>query len=469
MSLPASPVHAQRLYCHTPSVRGSGPVAYWMSRDQRLHDNWALLQAQHMARTRQAPLIIVFCLVPSYSGGARRHFDFMLTGLRQVADSAAKLGIPFVLLTGEDPPGELAGFCRTHAIGTVVMDFDPLRTKQQWQHTFAGHWEGECLEVDAHNVVPCRWASEKQEYAARTIRPKLQRQLPEFLDPFPELVPHPVPWRGSLLPEPDWEAASRSLAAPEYGPPLSWSSGEETALDLAREFIASGLSAYAEKRNDPTAGAVSGLSPYLHFGQIAPQRVALMARDANWAPAESREGFLEELVIRRELAENFCFYNPVYDCFGGLPAWAQQTLDDHRGDHREVVYTFEQWEAARTHDPLWNAAQQEMVQTGKMHGYMRMYWAKKILEWSASPEEALSTAITLNDRYELDGRDPNGYTGVLWSIGGVHDRPWKERPVYGKVRYMNDRGAARKFDVQAYIRRFFPATASERQGTLPLG
>ncbi|MGM0644880.1 MAG: deoxyribodipyrimidine photo-lyase [Thermodesulfobacteriota bacterium] len=453
-----SPVHPERLCTLWGPDTVSGPVVYWMSREQRIVDNWALLHAQHLARSRQAPLAIVFCLAHFYGGASQRHFQFMLQGLRQVAEQAEALHIPFVLLSGKHPAQEVARFCDTHLVGSVVLEFDPLRHKQQWHRDFLGHWHGECVEVDAHNVVPCRRASQKQEYAARTIRPKIQRRLPEFLDPFPEIAPHPVAWHGSELPRQDWQRAESALMAPDYGPAIERASGEAAAWAQAREFIDTRLSRYAAQRNDPNAGAVSGMSPYLHFGQIAPQRLALMARDATKAEAASREGFIEELVIRRELAENFCFYNPNYDTFAGLPAWAQQSLNEHREDTREALYVFEQWEGAQTHDTLWNAAQWEMVSTGTMHGYMRMYWAKKILEWSASPEEALTTAMALNDRYELDGRDPNGYTGVMWSIGGVHDRPWKERPVYGKIRYMNARGAARKFDVQAYITRFSPTS-----------
>jgi deoxyribodipyrimidine photo-lyase len=164
------------------------------------------------------------------------------------------------------------------------------------------------------------------------------------------------------------------------------------------------------------------------------------------------ESFLEELIVRRELSDNFCSHTPDYDSFSCFPSWARETLDRHRHDPRQYLYGPEQFEGAATHDPLWNAAQSEMVRTGKMHGYLRMYWAKKILEWSASPEEALETAILLNDRYELDGRDPNGYAGIAWSIGGVHDRPWPERPVYGKIRSMTFQGCRKKFDVDAYVR-----------------
>ncbi|MFW5721799.1 MAG: deoxyribodipyrimidine photolyase, partial [Desulfohalobiaceae bacterium] len=190
----------------------------------------------------------------------------------------------------------------------------------------------------------------------------------------------------------------------------------------------------------------------LHFGQIAAQRVAQEVLSFKTRTAY-KEAFLEELIVRRELSDNFCFYNPAHDSVDGFPEWAGKTLDAHRKDPREHVYSLEEFEQARTHDPLWNAAQMEMVTRGKMHGYMRMYWAKKILEWTASPEEAMDVAITLNDRWELDGRDSNGYTGIAWSIGGVHDRAWPERPVFGKIRFMNDRGCRRKFDVDAYIRR----------------
>ena len=194
---------------------------------------------------------------------------------------------------------------------------------------------------------------------------------------------------------------------------------------------------------------LSNLSPYLHFGQISAQRVALIVNGLGNHP--SAESFLEELIVRRELSDNFCYYNSDYDSFKGFPEWAKKTLNDHKKDEREFVYTLKKFEEAKTHEDLWNAAQMQLVNTGKLHGYMRMYWAKKILEWSKSPEEALKIAIYLNDKYELDGRDPNGYTGCAWAIGGVHDRAWAERPVYGKIRYMNRNGAKRKFDIEKYI------------------
>jgi deoxyribodipyrimidine photo-lyase len=214
------------------------------------------------------------------------------------------------------------------------------------------------------------------------------------------------------------------------------------------------LRGYDENRNDPNLDGQSGLSPYLHFGQLSAQRVALEVSKDRSEHRKDVEAFLEELIIRRELSDNFCYYNHKYDSFAGFPAWAQKSLNEHRGDAREFVYTKSEFEKAKTHDELWNASQRQLVKTGKMHGYMRMYWAKKILEWTTAPEEALKIAIYLNDKYELDGRDPNGYVGVAWSLGGVHDRVWFSRPIFGQIRFMNSRGCASKFNVKEYISKF---------------
>jgi deoxyribodipyrimidine photo-lyase len=208
---------------------------------------------------------------------------------------------------------------------------------------------------------------------------------------------------------------------------------------------------YDERRNDPTQEGQSNLSPYLHFGQISAQRVALTV-SASTLPKKDKDAFLEELIVRRELSDNFCYYTKDYASVDAFPEWAQKTLAEHRHDKREYVYTYATFAKAKTHDELWNAAQRELLRTGKMHGYMRMYWAKKILEWTNDPETAMAIAIKLNDTYELDGRDPNGYTGIAWSIGGVHDRAWFDRPIFGKIRYMSANGARSKFDVDAYIK-----------------
>ena len=207
---------------------------------------------------------------------------------------------------------------------------------------------------------------------------------------------------------------------------------------------------YNNKRNDPSLDGQSGLSPYLHFGQISAQRVALEVQKTT-INFHAQEAFLEELIIRRELSDNYCYYNADYDNFNGFPDWAKKTITEHRQDKRDYLYSLEEFENGKTHDKLWNAAQLEMVKTGKMHGFMRMYWVKKILEWSLSPEKSMKTAVYLNDKYELDGCDPNGYAGIAWSIGGMHDRAWGEREIFGKIRYMNYNGCKRKFDIDKYI------------------
>ena len=430
---------------------GPGPVIYWMSRDQRASDNWALVFAQEQALARQAPLVVVFCLVPEFLGATVRHYSFMLQGLLGVEEVLWGKNIGFALLKGQ-PVQELPRFVDRHKAGLLVCDFDPLKIKRRWQEQVVSALSIPVYEVDARNIVPCWVASDKQEYGARTIRSKIHSRLDEFLDEFPGLNTHPVP-PPIKRKKTDWEAVEKGLRVDRAVAPVDWlTPGEEGAREVLDTFIQERLKIYDEARNDPNQAAQSDLSPYLHFGQIAAQRVAQEVLSFKTRTAY-KEAFLEELIVRRELSDNFCFYNRAYDSVDGFPEWAGKTLDAHRGDPREHVYSLEEFEQARTHDPLWNAAQMEMVSRGKMHGYMRMYWAKKILEWTASPEEAMDIAITLNDKYELDGRDSNGYTGIAWSIGGVHDRAWSERPVFGKIRFMNDRGCRRKFDVDAYTRR----------------
>lgn len=426
-----------------------GPVVYWLSRDQRARDNWALLQAQELAMDHQAPLAVVFNLVPRFLQAGYRQYDFMLRGLKETAQRLERHNIPFFLLQGE-PAQTLPAFLSQCRAGALVTDFDPLRLKRQWKNQVLERLQIPCLEVDAHNLVPCRLASPKLEFGAYTLRPKIHRLLPDFLTDLPALQTHPHPW-GEAEPAVDWSRTLAGVGADPKVPPVSWCRpGEDAARERLETFIHQGLRRYDRDRNDPTLSGQSDLSPYLHFGQISAQRVAWEVERAG-GPPEAKQAFLEELIVRRELSDNFCFYNPDYDRFSGFPEWAQKTLNQHRGDPREYVYSLEEFEEGRTHDGLWNAAQQEMVRRGKMHGYLRMYWAKKILEWTASPEEALEVAIYLNDRYELDGRDPNGYVGVAWSIGGVHDRAWGERPVFGKIRYMSLAGCRRKFKVDQYI------------------
>ncbi len=422
-----------------------------MSRDQRLHDNWALLYSQQLALELKSPLAIVFNLVPEFLGATLRQYAFMLDGLMELVEGANKYNIAFHLTIGE-PHDALVNHLGRVEPAAVVTDFSPLRINRAWKTKVTKRVAAPVYEVDAHNIVPTWIASDKQEYAAYTFRPKIHRLLPRFLTGFPRLKKHPFPHTTNVAPV-DWKKASRSLKVDkDVKPVTNFTPGESAAEGVLTGFLKRKLSGYAEQRNDPTADVQSQLSPYLHFGQISAQRVALEAQKYD-RDIKSQEAFLEELIVRRELSDNFCYYNERYDAVEGFPEWARKSLYEHRTDPREHLYRLPTFEKAETHDTLWNAAQMEMVLTGKMHGYLRMYWAKKILEWTASSEEALEAAVYLNDRYQLDGRDPNGYTGVAWSIGGVHDRPWFERDIFGKVRYMSRGGCDRKFNTAEYIDR----------------
>lgn len=429
----------------------NGPVIYWMSRDQRVHDNWALIFSQKLALEKHKPLAVVFNLVPDFLEATIRQYGFMLKGLQQIEDELKKYNIPFFLTLG-NPENEIPNLLKRIKASILVSDFDPLKIKRIWKRDVAKNIFIPFYEVDTHNIIPCLYVSNKVEFGAYTIRTKIQKALPEFLDEFAELIKMK---NQQLSSEPiDWYKAKESLNINRVVSEIDWlKPGEVNAQKVLKDFLENRFDNYSEDRNDPTKNALSNLSPYLHFGQISAQRIALTVQQF-YGNHPSTKSFLEELIVRRELSDNFCYFNPKYDSFEGFPDWAKKTLNEHRKDKREFLYSLEEFELAKTHEELWNAAQLEMVRTGKMHGYMRMYWAKKILEWTKSPEDALKIAIYLNDKYELDGRDSNGYVGCAWSIGGVHDRAWTERPVFGKIRYMNLNGAKRKFDVNTYIKKF---------------
>lgn len=447
-------VDSARIFHHNLLPATPGPVVYWMQRDQRVADNWAWIYALEQSRQLNQPVVVVFCLLPEFSGAQQRHFDFMIGGLEETRHTLEAMNTRFYLLRG-DPVEQIPPFLDHLSAGMLIADFNPLKFVVRWKERISRQINVAFHEVDAHNIIPCRFVSEKTEYSAFTLRKKVERLLPRFLVPFP--VPLPADDRFYCPSENRYESAWHGFSLTGsscHGTTVNNKSrfipGTREAMHTLTGFIETKLAGYGVQRNLPETDGQSALSPYLHFGQIAPQRVALEVQKGNDGKG-SAASFLEELIVRRELADNFCYYNPDYDNFNGLPQWARNTLNRHRNDPRGYLYTADQLEEARTHDDLWNAAQCEMVITGKMHGYMRMYWAKKILEWTGSPEEAYEIARYLNDKYEFDGRDPNGYAGIAWAIGGVHDRPWQERPVFGMIRYMNYQGCKRKFDVEAYI------------------
>ena len=422
-------------------------VLYWMIRDKRVHDNWALLEAQKIAIEQKVPLLVCFQFIGSYKKANIRQYHFLFEGLKETEKELDKHQIGFTLLQGTAEV-QIPKVIDQYVVGHLVTDFSPLKVYRNRLKKVLSKLSIPVTQVDAHNIVPVWHASDKKEFAAYTIRPKIKKLLPTFLSEIPKIRKHPFYFK-NITRKIDWSFVNSleidyNIKTPDWILP-----GEKNAIGQLKKLKRS-LIGYNDGRNDPTKNHLSNLSPFFHYGHIAPQRVALEITKSS-LPGKDKDAFLEEMIVRRELADNFCYYESNYDYFGGFHSWAQKTLNEHRNDEREYLYPEEQLEASETHDPLWNAAQNEMRVKGKMHGFMRMYWAKKILEWSPSPEVAQQTAIELNDKYQLDGRDPNGYTGIAWSIGGIHDRAWFERPIYGKVRYMNYNGCKRKFDVKKYI------------------
>ncbi len=443
----------QRLLNEAPA--GDGAVVYVMAREQRIHDNWALIRALEIAAERQVPVLVLFPLAPMISTSAR-HNEWMITSLREVSSALAVYDIPFCIEYG-DWEQSIPGFVKRHDIGEVVFDFNPLQPVTEWVNRAAALLPVRASMVDARNIVPAWEAAPKAAFAAYTFRPRIHRLLPEYLTEFPPLKQPTVPY-SEPVPPVDWEVL-RAYRACDHAEPIpnSFVPGETAASAQLARFLANTLPEYHLTRNDPNEFGVSALSPYLRWGNISAQRVALAVRAVLGHP-DAKEAFLEELIVRRELADNYCFYTTDQLSLASMPTWAQATLEKHRSDPRPYLYSYETLAAAATHDPLWNAAQQQMVEQGKMHGYLRMYWAKKILEWTTDPETAIAYAIQLNDHYELDGQDSNGVVGVMWSIAGLHDRAWPERPVFGKIRYMNYAGCKRKFDVKNFETRYANAT-----------
>ena len=422
-------------------------VLYWMNRDKRVKDNWALLEAQNLAIEKKAPLIVCFQYFGKFKEANIRQYSFLIKGLLELSNDLKLLNIDFYLIQGRAKHSILK-IINDNSIGALFVDYNPLKSYKRKIHNVVNRVSIPVYQVDAHNIIPVWVTSQKKEFAAYTIRKKIHNNLNTFLTDFPEIKRHPYGSVTSL--NFTYQEIIDNLDIDHNVKEVDWiEPGEDAALRKLAS-LNEVLRGYSLLRNDPNKKALSNMSPYFHFGHISTQRVALEMKNSE-LDSEDKKAFLEEMIVRRELSDNFCEYEPYYDYFEGFHKWAQETLNDHREDKRDYLYTQDQFEESKTHDPLWNAAQNQMKLEGKMHGYMRMYWAKKILEWSESPEAALQIAIDLNDKYELDGRDPNGYAGIAWSIGGVHDRAWFERPVYGKIRYMNYNGCKSKFNVSNYI------------------
>ncbi len=419
-------------------------VVYWMQASQRSECNHALEHAVELSNNTGKPLEVLFVIDPGYPSANRRSFTFMIQGLQDVADRLSERGIAFSVRQGD-----MMTEVMEHVAGAaaLVMDQGYLRHQIRWYEQILESTEIPVWQAEDNVVVPVSMASQKEEWSAATLRRRITPLIDENMVSAPErelrsrsdrIWDEGYAWKGV-----DEYLDSLDMTGPL--PSTQHKGGQNEASKRLKRFLDERLYRYAEKRNEPSGQWTSDLSPYLHFGQISPLTIA-----GEVSGRIGSEVFLEELIVRRELAVNFVTYNPSYDGFECLPDWAVKTLDEHRDDHRDYTYSLQELEKGETHDVYWNAAQSEMLATGKMHNYMRMYWGKKILEWSETPEKAYEAAITLNDRYELDGRDPNGYAGVAWCFG-KHDRPWKERGIFGKVRYMNAKGLERKFFMPAYV------------------
>ena len=426
-------------------------VLYWMQRAQRGFDNPALDAAIDAANELRKPVVVFLGIVPFYPNANERHYAFLLDALAETARAIEKRGATFVFRPY--PEHDVLAFAREVRAALVVCDENPLREPERWRRLVAKRLHVPLVTVDADVVVPTSLFP-KEEWAARTIRPKIHRVLDRFLVPGREprarfrLAERERPRSREI----DAARLLRELPIDRSAHPVAnVRAGTAAGLAELEDFVARRLRHYADRKNRPEhADGTSRLSAYLHFGHLGPRAVALAVVKSR-APKRAKDAFLEELVVRRELAINFVARNPDYDRYAGLPAWARRTLEEHRADPRPYVYSEAELERAATHDRFWNAAQREMTASGRMHGYVRMYWAKKILEWSPTPAEALDVAIRLNDRWFLDGRDPNGYANIAWAIGGRHDRPWTPRPIFGTVRYMSEASTTRKFDCRAYV------------------
>jgi deoxyribodipyrimidine photo-lyase len=441
----------QRITVRTPGAPAGEEncVVYWMQRAQRAQDNPALDVAIQVGNELNKPVVVFFAPVPFYPHANLRHYSFLVDGIPDLAEDLAARGVGLVLRTY--PDHTLLKFCQEVRPAMVIGDENPLREPERWRAKVANQLRLPFWTVDADVIVPSKLLL-KEQFAARTIRPRLHALLPQFLVPHTVLKAR-VPWTSpprlrSLSPHEDlianWKLDRSVRPAP------GWQGGGKQASRALREFVDHRLADYPEARNRPEEHGTSQLSPYLHFGHVGPLTIA-RAVQLSSAPVRAKEAFLEQVIVRRELAINFVRFNPDYDSMECLEPWARRSLSEHVGDKRAVVYNEEQLEQGLTHDPLWNAAQKQMVLSGWMHNYLRMYWAKKILEWSPSVGAAYQRAVQLNDRYELDGRDPNGYAGVAWAIVGKHDRAWSKRPVYGKIRYMSLASTGRKFNSKRYI------------------
>lgn len=430
-------------------------VLYWMQQSQRIHFNHALEHATRLANHYKKPLIVLFCLT-TYPDANKRHYHFMLQGLQELKALFKEKNIHF-LLKKSDPVKTVYDFAKD-SIHTV-FDMGYLRIQRRWRNElytkFKNSQQLNLDLVESDLVVPIKEASDKLEYSARTIRKKLMSKYKYYLDDV-NIQSVNTTYKGAKQGESleDIEELLSSFDLKDIPPSTYFIGGQEQARKRIKEFFSKDINSYPES-NDPSFDNTAKISMYLHFGQLSSTYVIKELENLHEAgniKTDAYEAFLEQLLVRRELSFNFVYYNKNYDDFNQITYdWAYQTMDNHILDQREHIYKMEDYTHYQTHDKYFNAAMKQMIKTGYMHNYMRMYWAKKIIEWSKTYKEAYVTIKTLNDTYFIDGRDANGYTGIAWCFGR-HDRAWTEREIFGKLRYMNANGLKRKFQIDDYVK-----------------
>jgi len=477
--------------CNEVPVHEKGDyVLYWMTAFRRTRWNFSLQHAVDWANRLAKPLLVFEALRIGYPWASDRFHRFVIDGMADNAEILKKIGVsyyPYLEPSPDADKGLLAGLAEKACL-VVTDDFPAFFLPRMIAS--ASKKISACIEkVDSNGLLPMK-AAERVFAAAKFFRIFLQKELPLHLSELPEAEPlKGLKHKAPTLPLKEilkrWPAASPEILSGAPEPlaefPLAHDvgvvdeqGGTGRASKRMKGFLDKKLSLYEENRNHPDEDGTSGLSPYLHFGHLSVHEIfhhlaakeewdldhlpkkATGGRNGWWHMSEPAEAFLDELVTWRELGFNMCAQRQDYDQYPSLPAWARQTLEDHAGDQRRYVYRFEEFERARTHDPLWNAAQGQLLQEGRMHNYLRMVWGKKILEWTASPQEALDVMIELNNKYGIDGRDANSYTGIMWVLGR-YDRPWgPERPIFGKIRYMSSENTLRKVRATEYMERYRP-------------
>lgn len=431
-------------------------ILYWMQMFKRTSHNHALNFAIEQANERKLPLVVYEGLKFYYPWASDRIHTFILEGVEEKRKEFEKRGIKYIFYLQKDKksPKDTVAKIAKDAVLLVTDDF-PCFIIPDHNKAIVEKAKIPVYAVDSNGVIPMS-RFEKEEYAAYTIRPKIKKMVDEYLKPFEEIK---VSVKADKLEIdcPDTEVSEKNIEKlvsecdidHSVKPSFMYHGGTENGRKRLKKFVKNILEDYDEARNKPEKDGSSRLSSYLHFGFLSSLEIALAVKDSK-AKKASKDAYLEEIIVRRELSYNLTRFNPHYDSIKALPDWVQQTMRKHITDERAPIYSLEQLEAGKTYDELWNAAQREMVETGEIHNYVRMLWGKNVIGWTRSYEEAFEILVHLNNKYCLDGRNPNSYAGILWCFG-KHDRPWMERPVFGTMRYMTSNSTGKKFDSKKYI------------------